>query len=142
MTEGNSRTTAPEGADLVQAIGQAACDKKGMDILALDVRQLIDYTDYFVIVSCNTDRHVKAVWTHMHKALAEQGVEAISVEGQDFNRWVLLDFTSVMVHVFLGELRGLYELERLWADAPPVRLDLPDFDTDEEDFWDDPAFDE
>jgi len=99
--------------------------KKARDIRCLDVRHLVSYADYFLICSAQSEQHVKAI-TRRLTALAEELETApLSVEGTKFHRWVLLDFGDVIVHVFLGSLRGVYELERLWADAKEVELDIP-----------------
>lgn len=108
-----------------KTIALAAFDKKGYDITAVAVGNLVFYTEYFLVVTARSDHHVKAVARHIEKTMAAHGIAPVSTEGYDFARWVLLDFGSVMVHVFLEPLRKLYELERLWADAPRLPLDLP-----------------
>jgi len=122
----------------VMTIANAAFDKKGYDILALGVIELVDYTDCFVLVSGRTEQHVKALWTNIKKKCDEIDLEPLLIEGDEHNRWVLMDYGHVMVHVFIDSLRQVYELERLWADSTRLELDLPDLpDTfdDDDDFW-------
>ena len=87
----------------------------------LGVSELIVITDYFVIASGGTERHVRTIADAVERALAERKVKPLRREGLEQGRWVLLDFVDIVVHVFTGEERGYYELERLWKDAPKVR---------------------
>jgi len=111
---------------LLMEIATAAHDKKGLNILALDLRELVYYTDYFLICTGGSERHVRAVSREIEKRLADFEIEPVGIEGRDHNRWVLMDYGSVIVHLFIGPLRDLYELERLWVDAPQVPLGLPE----------------
>ena len=122
----------------VQIIANAAFDKKGYDILALDVSELVDYTNCFVLVSGRTEQHVKALWSNIKQKCDQADISLLLIEGDDHNRWVLMDYGHVMVHVFIEPLRQLYELERLWGDSVRVELDLPevaDGFADAEDLW-------
>jgi ribosome-associated protein len=100
---------------------RAAAEKQGRDILVLQVRDLIAITDYFVIASGATDRQVKAIGDSVEDELRRSGAKPIRREGERDNRWLLLDFADLIVHVFHEEDRAYYELERLWKDAPSVR---------------------
>ena len=103
------------------AAAQAAAAKQAADIAILDVRELIVITDYFVIVSGSTDRHVKTIVDEVERELREKlDVKPVRREGDADARWVLLDYVDVVVHVFAQEEREYYDLERLWADAPRV----------------------
>ena len=100
----------------------AADDKKGEDIVVLDVGAIISITEAFVLVSASNTRQVRTIVDEVDAAIrALDGGRPIGVEGRDDATWVLLDFGDVVVHVFLGETRAFYDLDRLWADAP--RLD-------------------
>jgi len=126
------------GTTSVQTIANAAFDKKGYDILALDVSALVDYTDCFVLVSGKTEQHVKALWSNIKVKCAEADLSPLFIEGEDHNRWVLMDFGHIMVHVFIDSLRQLYELERLWADSVRLDLELPEVANgfaDDDDLW-------
>ncbi len=94
---------------------------KAFDVVALDLRNLSDATDFFVIASGSSDTHVRALAERVLDALAQSGRKPHHVEGVSAGRWALLDFVDFMVHVFHPTLREFYQLERLWADAPAAR---------------------
>jgi len=99
----------------------AASAKKGEDIIALDVGDILSITDAFVIASATNTRHVRTIVDEIEKAMKEYVDTAPkSVEGLDDASWVLLDYGDIVVHVFLDETRAYYELERLWTDAPRI----------------------
>ena len=102
------------------AAARAAATKQGADIAILDVHELIVITDFFVIASGSSDRQVKTIVDEVEKAVRERGVRPVRREGETENRWVLLDYVDVVVHVFAEEERDYYDLERLWRDAPRV----------------------
>ena len=104
------------------AAARAAADKKGTDIVVLSVGEIISIIDCFVLVSASNTRQVRTIVDDVDAAIRVlDGGRPIGVEGRDDATWVLLDFGDVVVHVFLGETRAFYDLDRLWADAP--RLD-------------------
>jgi ribosome-associated protein len=98
----------------------AASSKKAMDISILDVGKLIGITDYFVICSGNTERQVRTIVEEIERRLREDGVKPYRREGEREQRWVLVDYLDIVVHVFHKEDREFYDLERLWSDAPLV----------------------
>ena len=107
---------------LAEAIAELAADKKALDIVELDLRGAVDYTDYFVICSGTSDRHVKAICDGIRYGLKDaDGVGPRRVEGLTQARWVLMDYLDVVVHVFVPELREFYALERLWGEVPQLR---------------------
>jgi len=110
----------PESKDVAVAAARAAATKQGADIAILDVHELIVITDFFVIASGSSDRQVKTIVDEVEKAVRERGVRPVRREGETENRWVLLDYVDVVVHVFAEEERDYYDLERLWRDAPRV----------------------
>ena len=91
--------------------------KKGYNIRILHVENLTTVTDYFVIATGNSTTHVGALADEADFQLGRAGVNVLRTEGHDGNRWVLLDYGSVIVHVFTPEAHGFYDLEHLWADA-------------------------
>ena len=101
---------------------RAALDHKAVDLVILEVKKLSSFTDYFVICSGNSDRQVQAIAGHIEEKLKEGDIRPLSVEGKREGRWVLLDYGSVVVHVFSKAAREYYALEKLWGDAP--RLDF------------------
>ena len=99
----------------------AAADKKGEDIVILDVGDILGIADAFVITSASNTRQVRTIVEEVEKQLRERDdSRPRSVEGLDDASWVLLDYGDVLVHVFLTETREFYGLERLWADADRV----------------------
>ncbi|HKF91881.1 MAG TPA: ribosome silencing factor [Acidimicrobiia bacterium] len=114
-------TGAPVVLRRVAIAAAAASAKKGEDIIALDVGDILSITDAFVITSATNTRQVRTIVDEIEKAMKEHAsVPPTSVEGLDDATWVLLDYGDIVVHVFLDETRAYYELERLWADAPGI----------------------
>ena len=100
------------------AIAKAALDKKGEDVVVLDVRGLTSYADYFVVVTADSDRQASAIADHVEQTMKAQGIGKVGVEGYESGRWILVDYGDVVAHVMNRESRGFYDLEGLWADAP------------------------
>ncbi len=99
----------------------AAAEKKGDDVVVLDVGDIISIAEAFVMVSASNTRLVRTIVDEVELALKLSDDESPrSVEGLDDATWVLMDYGDVIVHVFLGETRAFYDLDRLWADAPAV----------------------
>ena len=98
--------------DLVTAALQ---DMKGMDIRTLDVRGMTVLTDFMVIVSGTSDRHVKSLARHVQGTARAAGVKPMGVEGEQEGEWVLVDLRDVVVHVMRPQLRDFYNLEKLWS---------------------------
>jgi len=101
---------------------RAALDKKAENIKVLDLSQVSSFCDYFVICSGMSDRQVQAITNSIESELLRHGLDLLSSEGYNEGRWVLMDFGSVVVHVFLDALREYYDLESLWATATKVKL--------------------
>jgi ribosome-associated protein len=100
---------------------QAAAEKKGTDIVVLDVGEIISITEVFVLVSASNVRQVRTVVDEVELALKitdDEGPRA--VEGLGDASWVLMDYGDIIVHVFLDETRAFYDLDRLWADATRI----------------------
>lgn len=111
---------------LVQEIAALAADKKALDIVELDMRGVVDYTDYLLICSGASDRQVKAICDGIRFGLKDaQGAAPRRIEGLTQARWVLMDYLDVVVHVFVPELREFYGLERLWGEVPLRAPALP-----------------
>jgi ribosome-associated protein len=110
---------------MAAAIAGYASDRKALDIVQLDLRGIIGYTDYFVICSGRTDRQTKAIHDAVaHGMKSEHGVLPQRVEGLPQARWILMDYLDVVVHVFTPEARAYYRLEQLWGEAPALQLSL------------------
>ena len=115
-------TLSPER--LAITIAAHAADRKASDIVALDLREVAGYTDFFVICSGNTDRQTKAIHDAIHLGLKKQGgLLPRRVEGVGEARWILMDYLDVVVHVFTPQTRDFYRLEHLWGDVPRVDYD-------------------
>ena len=109
-----------DSKELAMELARALDAKKAVDIRVLKVENLTSVTDYFVIAVGNSTTHVGALADEAEYQLEQKGVSKLRVEGHDGNRWVLLDYGSVIVHVFTHEAHDFYDLEHLWADAEPV----------------------
>jgi ribosome-associated protein len=108
-----------ESVELKQLVLDALDDLKGINIVELDVRQMTDVTDYLVIATGSSNRHVKALANNVSDEGKKRGMRPIGVEGENGSEWVLVDFGDVVVHVMLPATRDFYDLERLWS-APAV----------------------
>lgn len=106
----------------------AARDKKAEGLVALDLREVSSFTDYFLICHGRNPRHVQAIAANVEKVLGRRRIRPRHVEGFRHAEWVLLDYTDFVVHVFGRERRTFLQLERLWGDAP--RLDTPEATVD------------
>lgn len=106
------------------ALKLARCldEKKGRDIKVLETGRLTTLADYFVLCTAASSTQVKALSDFCQKQLKDLGELPHHVEGHRGGTWVLLDYSSVVVHLFLEETRDFYDLERLWRDAEEVEL--------------------
>jgi ribosome-associated protein len=110
-------TLAPDR--LAQLVAGYAADVKAIDTVELDLRDVLGYTDYFVIATGNTDRQAKAIHDRIHQGMKnEHGLLPRRVEGLSESRWILMDYLDVIVHIFTPEAREFYRLEQLWGEAP------------------------
>lgn len=99
---------------ILNTIAQVIFDKKGMNTLILDVTQISTVTDYVVIAEGNVDRHVIAIAQAIVETLKPLGMTSYSAEGLQNGDWIVLDFYSIMVHLFMPGMRDRYQLEELW----------------------------
>jgi ribosome-associated protein len=106
----------------LKAALDAAEEKKGRDIVLLDLRGISVVTDYFLIITGNSTTQVKAISDNLEKKLKDVGVKTLRVEGHNEAKWILIDFGDLIVHVMQEESRQFYNLERLWGDAQVVEL--------------------
>ncbi len=117
-------TATSEAIEAALAAAAAIDDKKGLDVVLLDVSELIVVTDLFVIASGTSNRHVRSLADEVEGQLKMNlGRQTLRREGREYSRWVLLDYGDMVVHVFDQETRDYYELERLWADAPVIEFE-------------------
>ena len=112
-----ARELAPE--ELAQRIAEIASDKVAHDIRVFDLREIVSYTDYFVICSGGTERQTKAIHDAIHQELKDvHGRLPRRVEGLTESRWILMDYLDAVIHIFTPDARSYYRLEQLWGDAP------------------------
>ena len=109
-------------SEAVDVFGRLADDKKALDIVIMDLSGLTDIADYFVIASGSSDRHVRTIADGIREGMKLEGTQPSAVEGYDLGRWIILDYQSVIVHIFLEPLRELYDLESLWIEAKKHRI--------------------
>lgn len=110
------------GELLARRAAELALEKKCEEVKILDLRGLTSMTDYFVIVTADSDRKAKAAAEHIIDELKVDGERPMHVEGMDSMHWILLDYIDVVVHIFMPDERHFYDLESLWSDAPVVTL--------------------
>ena len=113
-----------QGADLARKTAQLLYDRKARDILALKVDHLMVITDYLVLATGSSALQTHALMDHLDQELSALGVQPRRIEGQQAARWIVMDYGTVIVHIFHPEDREFYRLERLWSDGSN-RLVLP-----------------
>jgi len=102
---------------LARRAAELSLEKKGEDVKILDLRGLTSITDFFVIITADSERKARAITDHIIDELKEDGERPMHVEGFDAPHWILIDYVDVVVHVFQPEERRFYDLESLWSDA-------------------------
>lgn len=108
--------------ELALLLAKTLDSKKGQDIKVLKTQELTTLCDYFVLCTATSNTQIKAMSDACEEAAEKQGEQAHHVEGHRGGTWLLMDFSSVVVHVFTDEARKFYDLERLWGDAQAVDL--------------------
>ena len=108
--------------ELARLCVRAAIDKKAEDPVILDVRKLCSFTDFFVVISGRSTRHVQGLAEAIETELRSKKLTPSSAEGLNEGTWVLLDFNDIVVHIFYSETRKFYDIEGLWHDAPRISL--------------------
>lgn len=111
---------------MARVAGQAATDRLAENVIALDVSEQLAITDVFVIASADSERQVSAVCNGIEQDMHKAGYKLKRREGESDARWILMDFTDIVVHVQHAEDREFYALDRLWRDAPVIDLQLDD----------------
>ena len=115
-----------DSIDLARAIAATALDKKAEDVVILDVRGLAGFTDFFVIMSGRSTRHVQSLANTVDQEMCSKRLSISNTEGMQEGQWVLLDYNDVVVHIFYAESRSFYDLEGLWHDAPRISVSEDD----------------
>ncbi|MGI8921591.1 MAG: ribosome silencing factor [Solirubrobacteraceae bacterium] len=107
------------GAEIAAAAAALAADRKAADVVELDLRGVVGYTDYFVICTGNTERQTKAIHDAIHLGLKQDhALLPRRVEGVSEASWILMDYLDVVIHIFTPGTRAFYRLEQLWGEAP------------------------
>jgi len=108
---------------IVEYVVNAADDKKAQDLTVLDLREVSSITDYFIICTGSSSTQTKAIADNIEEKLQkEHNLRLLRREGYQYGAWILLDYGSVVVHIFKPEERGFYNIERLWRDAEVVEV--------------------
>jgi ribosome-associated protein len=97
---------------------KACLEKKAKNVLVMEVSEFSSFTDFFLICSGTSSRHVQAIAAFIQENMKKAGILPLGVEGETVGTWVLLDYDDVIVHVFYEPVREFYDIERLWPDAP------------------------
>ena len=122
VSTGSGISSHPELDERMLTALRAASDKKGVDPVVLDLREIASFTDYFFIVSGMNERQVQAIADEIYERLKHAGAPAARVEGYKTAEWILLDYGDFVVHVFAEKARAFYDLERLWRESRRVPL--------------------
>lgn len=101
---------------------KAVDDKKGIDIVALDISSIANFADCFLLCSGDSQRQIRAIADEVEEKLSAQGFRPAHVEGYNNAEWILLDYLNLVVHVFSKQARAYYDLERLWRDAKTIDI--------------------
>lgn len=120
------RATCMNSERLTELVVDALDDIKGQDIIVLDVREMTTVTDYMIVASGTSSRHVKALADNVAEIAAKAGHRPIGVEGEAGREWILLDLQDALVHVMLPRVREFYNLEKLWSLDPADDLAVTD----------------
>jgi ribosome-associated protein len=110
---------------LARRIAGVALDKKGRDVVVLDMRAVVAYTDFLVIATGNTDRQTQAIEDAVYREVksSEDGRTPERVEGKPESRWILMDYLDCVVHIFTPDARDYYRLETLWGEVPQLEVE-------------------
>lgn len=103
--------------DLIDVVVKVMEEKKGKDIVILDLRELKAFCDFFIICTMEIPLHGRAIADEIDYKLSASGIYPLNVEGYEDSEWILMDYGDVVIHIFTEGARKLYDLERLWSDA-------------------------
>jgi len=106
--------------ELAKKIVDAALNRHGSDIVLLDLREVCSFTDYFVLVSGESERQLRAIAEEIDQMLASERISPRRFQGSPSSGWIILDLGDIVVHIFAPEQRDYYRLEQLWQEATTV----------------------
>lgn len=107
---------------LAKKVVQLAWNKKGKNIIIIDLKKVMNVTDYFILISGESDVHVKALANHIEKELKKEKITIWHKEGFQQLKWVLMDYIDIVIHIFRPDVRDYYNLEKLWGDAKITKI--------------------
>lgn len=113
-----------DSEELARRLAAIADEKQGEDIVALDMRGLVGYTDFLVLCTARNERMAKGIADEARQRLKADGLLPARAEGERESRWLLLDYLDAVMHVFVPETRDLYRLDQLWGEAPKLPLEF------------------
>ncbi len=108
---------------LVQSLSAALLERNGREVVLLDLRRLSDATDCFLIATGDSDTHARAIADNVLERCKAAGFSPAGIEGRAGGDWILMDYVSAIVHIFLPRVREYYQLETLWGDAPSLPVE-------------------
>jgi ribosome-associated protein len=121
----STKPAPPTSEQLARLCAESAANKKAVDVVVLDLRNLVTFADYFVICSGTSEPHLKAIAGEIQDRLRDDySTKPHNVDGYPVSQWIVVDYYEVLVHIFHTEKRGFYSLEDLWSDAPRLELAL------------------
>ena len=107
---------------IIKKIINCIKDKKGHNIVMLDVKKLSSLTDYFIICTSDSEPQTKAIASYIRKELSKKKIKPYQIEGLDYLEWVLIDYFDIVIHIFKKETREFYNIEKLWGDAKTIKI--------------------
>ncbi len=110
-----------ESKILAEEILKLLESKKAEDIVLIDIRDKVDYADYLIICSAHSTKHTQGLTDFVIFELEKFGIKPLNIEGFELGQWIVIDFDSVIVHIFYEPIRKVYALEELWMDYPPSK---------------------
>ncbi|MBX7247064.1 MAG: ribosome silencing factor [Candidatus Sumerlaeaceae bacterium] len=112
------RRVVLSGEEKARVAAMAAEDGKATEIIVLDVRDISNVTDYFVLCTASSHNHVRSLGKRVEDLMETAGIKALHVDGRNVTDWLVFDYGDVIVHAMTGDIRDHYDMERLWGDAP------------------------
>jgi ribosome-associated protein len=109
--------------NIVRIAAEAALEKKATELTLLKVEGLTSFCDWFILCNGSNKRQIQAIGQGIVRSLKDHGIKPLGVEGMEQSRWILIDLGDILVHVFDDPMRGYYDLDGLWVDAPRVSLE-------------------
>lgn len=111
-----------DGKERILLCVNASLRNKAKDLVILNVKTLSSFADYFIICSGTSDRQVQAIASSIQETLKAFGILPLGMEGERLGKWVLMDYDDVIIHIFYDPIREFYDIERLWSDAPRMKI--------------------